>query len=249
MPSASYARGEPLRPIPKSKRPSLNWSTVATSSAIRSGLLSGRTWIAVPTRTRRVRAAMKLASAIGDESTERDGLKWISPSHTPSRPQASDASTRSNVSRNHSASPLPRRASSMKIPKSMGLGALEPHVLVGRPDGHGHQVDRVVGEARSDPHQRAEVHDGREHHAIDGELLDAMQQGLALGLIAFPGLLQEQLVDIGISAVRVAPLLVDELLDAGRRVARVSHGGDEQPAQLLLPPRGVEHGALDRPHL
>lgn len=61
--------------MPKSKRPPLRWSTVATSSAIRSGFASGSTVTAVPMRTRRVRAAMKLASAIGADCTERVGLK------------------------------------------------------------------------------------------------------------------------------------------------------------------------------
>src|SRR3970282_2222020 len=56
MPRTSWARGAPLRPIPNSKRPSLKWSTVAMSSAIRSGWFSGRTCTAVPTRIRLGRA-------------------------------------------------------------------------------------------------------------------------------------------------------------------------------------------------
>src|SRR6266542_3290894 len=67
-------------------------------------------------RTRRDRAAMKLASASGADCTDRVPLKWISPSHTPSRPQASAAATSSTVSRNVVASLAPARRSSRKTP-------------------------------------------------------------------------------------------------------------------------------------
>src|SRR5713101_7375135 len=106
--------------MPNSKRPWLSWSTVAASSAMRSGWLSGRTCTAVPTWIRFVRAAMAVATALGDEMTERAGLKWISPSHTQSNPQDSIASTVSKLSRKASTSVRPGRASSMKTPKCMG---------------------------------------------------------------------------------------------------------------------------------
>ncbi len=73
---------------------------VATSSAMRSGWFRGRTWTAVPTRTRRVRVAMALATWSEAEITERDGVKWISPSQTQSIPQASARSACSKTSRN-----------------------------------------------------------------------------------------------------------------------------------------------------
>ena len=44
---------------------------------------------AVPTRSRRVRVAIELATWSDAEITERFGVKWISPSQTQSRPQAS----------------------------------------------------------------------------------------------------------------------------------------------------------------
>ena len=91
---------------------------------MRSGLLRGTTTIAVPMRTRRVRAARYPVRATGDDSTERTGLKWISPSQTPSSPHASDASTRSKLSRNQSGALLPCRISSMKIPKSMTVALI-----------------------------------------------------------------------------------------------------------------------------
>ena len=87
---------------------------------MRSGLLSGSTWTAIPMRRRLVRVAIEPATTIGAESTERAGVKCISPSHTPSSPQASDASTRSKPSRNAEAWSPPRRISnSMKMPKSI----------------------------------------------------------------------------------------------------------------------------------
>src|SRR6266545_2773778 len=60
--------------MPNSKRPSLMWSTVATSSAMRSGWFRGNTWTAVPTRRRRVRAAMALATWSEAEMIERVGV-------------------------------------------------------------------------------------------------------------------------------------------------------------------------------
>src|SRR6059036_3951722 len=57
---------------------------------MRSGWLRGSTVTAVPTRTRRVRVAIELATCSEDEITERDGLKWISPSHTQSMDHASE---------------------------------------------------------------------------------------------------------------------------------------------------------------
>ena len=76
----------------------LRWSTVATSSAMRRGWTSGSTVTAMPMRTRAVLAARKLTSAIGADCTDRTGVKWISPSHTPSRPRASAASVSSTAS-------------------------------------------------------------------------------------------------------------------------------------------------------
>jgi len=93
------------------------WSTVATSSAMRSGWLSGRTCTAVPIRIRRVRAAIALATWREAEMTERLGVKWISPSQTQSTPPASARSAVSKMSRNAPAWVAPWRSSSTKIPK------------------------------------------------------------------------------------------------------------------------------------
>ena len=75
----------------------------------------------MPMRTRWVRAAIQLATRRGAESTERAGLTSISASQTMSSPHASAASTSSNISRNASAWPVPRRVCSRKIPKSMRI--------------------------------------------------------------------------------------------------------------------------------
>ena len=55
----------PLRPTPKMSRPWLSWSTVAASSARRSGWHSGRTCTAMPILMRFVRAAIALAIGSG----------------------------------------------------------------------------------------------------------------------------------------------------------------------------------------
>ena len=66
-------RGKPLRPTPKMRRPWLIWSTVAASSASRSGWQSGSTCTPVPIFIRLVRAAMALARVSGAEHTDRSG--------------------------------------------------------------------------------------------------------------------------------------------------------------------------------
>src|SRR5262249_55043861 len=89
---------------------------VATSSAIRSGWFSGSTWTAVPTLRRLVRLAMALATCSEAEMTERVGVKWISPSHTQSRPSASARSAVSKMSRKAAAWLAPWRISSTNSP-------------------------------------------------------------------------------------------------------------------------------------
>src|SRR5215831_15082839 len=55
------------------------------------------------------------------------------------------------------------------------LLVLELHVLIGGPDRHWHQIDRVIGDARSDPDQHSRAPNWREHHAVDRELLNAVE--------------------------------------------------------------------------
>src|SRR5947208_11216679 len=69
--------------------------------------------------------------------------------------------------------------------------ALDLHVLVGRERAHPDIGDRVLGDARTDPHQRAQIHDRREHRPVDRQLLDFEQKFLALFGVALAGLLPE----------------------------------------------------------
>src|SRR5690348_1454028 len=58
---------------------------------------------------------------------------------------------------------------------------LDFYVLVGWERAHPHIRDRVLGDARADAHEGAEVNDRRIHHTVDGELLDLVKQRLAFG--------------------------------------------------------------------
>src|SRR6266446_10327810 len=78
--------------------------------------------------------------------------------------------------------------------------ALDLHVLVGRERAHPDIGDRVLGDARTDPHQGAQIHHRREHRPLDRQLLDLVQDCLALLGITLARLLEEHLVDIGIAA-------------------------------------------------
>src|SRR5581483_7178686 len=101
------------------RRPWLIRSTVAASSASRSGWHSGRTWTPVPIFMRLVRAAIALARVSGAEHTERSGATWISASHIASSPNRSAASTCSNETANASSSLIPAvRWNSWNMPNS-----------------------------------------------------------------------------------------------------------------------------------
>src|SRR5262245_4667469 len=105
------------------------------------------------------------------------------------------------------------------------LLVLDPHVLVGRERRIVNRGDRVLGDARSHAHQGAEVHDRAEHGPVDRGLLDLEEQGLALLHVPLAGLLQEQVVQVGIAAVSVGALGIDELLDPAGGVPGVPHSG------------------------
>jgi len=109
--------------MPNSKRPSLMWSMVATSSAMRSDGSAAAPAPRLPTRNRLVRLAMALATCSEAEMTERVGVKWISPSQTQSAPHASAWSATSKMSRKAEVWlwPDPCRISSTKIPKCTPL--------------------------------------------------------------------------------------------------------------------------------
>src|SRR5690242_5978899 len=109
---------------------------------MRRGWFRGSTCTAVPTRRRRVRLAMALATCREAEITERVGVKWISPSQTQSMPSPSARSARSKTSRKASAWLAPWRISSTKSPTCMGRLYLGPGQLeLGGPVA-GHEAGR-----------------------------------------------------------------------------------------------------------
>src|SRR5262249_118350 len=132
--------------------------------------------------------------------------------------------------------------------RSGALRILELHVLGGGRDGHRHQVDRVVGDARPAPDEPPGAPDWREHHAVDRELLNAVEQNFALRGVALPRLLLEQLVDVRIAAIGVTSLRVDECLRARGRIPRIPRGREKKPSELLLLPRGIERRPLHHAH-
>src|SRR5712691_6253897 len=60
---------------------------------------------------------------------------------------------------------------------------------------------RACRTSAANTHQRAQIHDRREHDPIDRELLDAVEERLALAGIALSRLLVEQIVDVGIAPI------------------------------------------------
>ena len=72
-------------------RPPLIWSSVAVSSARRSGCVNGSTCTAVPNFILVVRAATAASTVIGADITDRAACWWISASQKESKPYSSDS--------------------------------------------------------------------------------------------------------------------------------------------------------------
>ena len=68
---------------------------------------------------------------------------------------------------------------------------------------HRNRVYRMLGDARSHANQTTQVHNRGEHDALDSELLDAVQQGLAFCTVALARLLLKEFIDIGIPSVSI----------------------------------------------
>src|SRR5438093_658839 len=93
------------------------------------------------------------------------------------------------------------------------------------------------------------VPDRPESHPLVDELLDLVQQDLALPAIGHERLLLVERVDVRVAAIRVGAGAGDVLRDPRRGVAIGRRRADAEPAQLLgLQRRGIG-GALHRPHL
>jgi len=86
------------RPSPRVSRPSLSRSTVAASSASRTGSCSGASRTAVPMRTRLVRAAIAAHTGSSD-GMYPSSRKWCSDTHTESKPSSSARTATSTASR------------------------------------------------------------------------------------------------------------------------------------------------------
>src|SRR5260370_36361627 len=147
---------------------------------------------------------MELATWSDAEITERTGVKWISPSHTQSRPQASATSASSNASLNAATWSTPRRISSTKIPKCIAaphlyaLSLLETNVFQRRGPWIG--VDEHQGgllHARADPARPDVLEDRPGAHALVEGLLDLVQHRLALLPVGLPRLLLVARVAVG----------------------------------------------------
>src|SRR5215467_9700628 len=137
------------------------------------------------------------------------------------------------------ASPTTSLGSSTRFERRVGL-LPDLHVFVGRERAHPYVRDRVLRNARANAHQRAEMDDRRVHDPIDRQLLDLVEHGLALLGVTLDGLLLKELVDIGITAISVGALGLDEGFDAARGIARVAGPSHEQAAQFLGLPIGIE---------
>src|SRR4030095_14392277 len=106
-----------------------------------------------------------------------------------------------------------KTGSAASFPCFLGFASLrlESHVLVVRERDEVHRVEHVLGHARPDASECSIVHDRGEHGPGDCDLWDAMEQRLALGGIALSRLQMEEVVELGIAAIGVAPLGVHEL--------------------------------------
>src|SRR5579864_4160991 len=99
---------------------------------------------------------------------------------------------------------------------------LDLHVLVRRKRAHPDIGDGMLGDARADADQRAQIHDRREHHPVDRQLLDLVQQRRALVAVTLARLLLVKFVDVGIAATGKRALGLDERLDPAGGIARTA---------------------------
>src|ERR1700720_2008030 len=123
----------------------------------------------------------------------------------------------------------------------MWRSALQRDVLIGR----GPRVSRDQAEGRlsdplSDTAQSGQLPDRRGDHPLMHELLDFLQQRLALLMVEFGRLLLKQRIDIGIAVIGVGTTLHRERLEAGRGVAERGAAAHDQILELFLAVAFVE---------
>src|SRR3989441_179543 len=160
------------------------------------------------------------------------------------------------VSRRRSISPQPRRcterwtcSSGWRRLRRTSPG-LELHILVGR----GERVARDEPEPRflhTRPHaaQEGDLPDRRNHHLLVDELLNPVQDRLALLFVQHGCLLTEQPVDLGIAPIGVHSTRCHEGLDPCGRIAEGAAPALDEVPKLLLGVRLEEGRQLEWPEL
>src|SRR5438034_3300839 len=98
----------------------------------------------------------------------------------------------------------------------------------------------------ADPLQEGELPDGKDHGLLVDQLLDAMEERLALLRIELARLLLEEPVDVGISPVGVGAARDDERLHAGGGVAEDAAQPVDEVLELLVLIRLEEPRPLER---
>src|SRR5678815_512430 len=147
----------------------------------------------------------------------------------------SDAATRSRTS------PADRsdRLRIWGTPPMVDTGSLQLEILGGA--GVGEPGDQARGgllDSGTHAPDEALLEERRLHHLVEDDLLDLVEQGLALLPVGLARLTREEILEVGPRAVGIGAVLRHDHLETGGGVARRARGADGEPAQLLLPPGG-----------
>src|SRR5260370_26458868 len=119
----------------------------------------------------------------------------------------------------------------------MALSGLQGDVLVGRGVGEiRDQAEARFSDPRPDRVDEGELPDRRGERAPGDELLDLVQDRLALGMVQLGRLLLEQLVDVGVAAVNISATLDDKGRETRRRVAEGAAAALDQVLEALVRP-------------
>src|SRR5215470_19312244 len=94
-------------------------------------------------------------------------------------------------------------SSSSRVPSVSASLLLEPDVLEGRARVQRDRVDRVLSHPRPHPYEAPQVIHWGKHDALDGELLNVVQERFPLRAVALSPLLLEERIDIRITPIRI----------------------------------------------
>src|SRR5262245_36132724 len=123
---------------------------------------------------------------------------------------------------------------------------LQPDFLIGRrPRVRVDEQECRLGHAGTDAARPDVVEEAGEAHALEGDLLDALEHRLALLAVELSGLLGEQLIDVGPAAVGVLSVAGEELGQSRGRVAVSPDAAHAHSAEFLGAPGREERRALD----